>query len=72
MKNLGWGDAFIAFGIIGGIFCLMAAFGAAQGLGSLILLAVAIFGGGRLVLKGVHLKAADVEKRRAARAQPLP
>jgi len=65
MKNLGWGDALMAFGIIGGLACIaVGASGSAGPFIGLVLVVGGIFGGGRLVIKGIHRKAADIQARR--------
>ena len=74
MKNFGWGDAMIAAGIIGGIICTWGAFAviASGGGGILAFLFVvlALFAGPRLVIKGIHQKAADIKTRREATSLP--
>lgn len=74
MKNLGWGDAFIAFGIVGGLACIAGAIGVissgGSGLLTLIFVIAAVVAGPRLIIKGIHQKAADVQARRVTTSPP--
>lgn len=74
MKNFGWGDAMIAAGIIGGIVCTFGAIAVltnGSGLLALVFAALALIAGPRLIIKGIHQKAADAQARRAAKSLPL-
>lgn len=75
MKNLGWGNAFIALGIVGSILGIGAAISllsmGGNGLLALIIIALLVIAGPRLIIKGIHQKAADVQARRAATSQQL-
>lgn len=75
MKNLGWGDAMIAFGIIGGIVGIaggLAILANGAGLLALVFGVACLIAGPRLIIKGIHQKAADAQARRSATSQQLP
>lgn len=68
MKTLGWGDALIAFGIIGSIIGIgtavsLIAGSSGMGLLGLVLIVLMVIAGPRLIIKGIHQKARDVQAR---------
>ena len=75
MKRLEWGDALIALGIIGsiiGIISGLALLANGAGLIGLIIAVLMIVAGPRLVIKGIHQKAADIKARREFTSPQLP
>lgn len=68
MKKIGWGNAMIIGGVGGCILGFGLAIGiiasGANGLIALVLIALALIVGPRLIIKGIHQKAAEVTERR--------
>lgn len=71
MKKFGWGNAMIIGGIVGCILGFGLTIGiiasGGNGLIALILIALALIVGPRLIIKGIHQKAAEVTDSRQAR-----
>lgn len=57
----------MAFGTVAGLACLIGGLSFAAGpMLSVVLIVAGIWGGGRLVIKGIHRKAADIRARAEA------
>ena len=77
MKNLGWGNVLISLGIIGSVLGIGAAISLltnSEGMGliGLVIIVLLVVAGPRLIIKGIHQKAADVQARRTSPSRQLP